>query len=647
MRERSSRANAGDCCANTRICHRFCEATDGLARRGSSPSLASGVDDDPAPRFGSIGLPIAKAPKSKALADRRQHAVRILGFHDDRGRSRRSTVANSASPAKWVGGFRQTATGFDADGAFDAACSRASIRRTGPLSSPPFPTTREPTPVTDGIQKDRLEKLQAMQAQGLDAYPPRVPTGIHIGPVLAEFDAKVGETVTFCGRLAQIRDFGKLRFSHLTDRSGSIQVGFERDRLPDFWPERKRVEANDLVSITGELGRTQKGEPTLWARSVTLASKALRAAPEKWHGLQDQEQRYRQRYVDLFSSEDVRKTFLMRSQIVREVRAYFDSLGYCEVETPILQPIFGGATARPFKTHHNALDMPLYLRIAPELYLKRLIVGGLERVYEIGRVFRNEGISTRHNPEFTMIESYEAWADYRVIMARVEGLFAHLCDKVLAGNTVVTFRDKQFDLKPPFAKAAYLDLFRQHNNDLDWFDHEAVLRRAKELKLATDGIAPHTLANDVFEATVEDTLQGPIFVHDYPVAISPLAKRTPGNPLVTERFEFFVCGMELGNAFSELNDPIDQEQRFVDQQKHKSDEHSNEMDVDFVTALEYGMPPAGGLGIGIDRLCMLLSGSNSIRDVVLFPLLRRIEADAIAPAADASAPKKAGEATES
>ncbi len=489
--------------------------------------------------------------------------------------------------------------------------------------------------MTDGIQKDRLEKLLAMQQAGVDAYPPRVPRGIHIGPVLREFDASIGKTVTFCGRLGQVRDFGKLRFSHLSDRSGSIQVGFERDHLPDFWPDRKRVEANDLVAITGELGRTQKGEPTLWARDVVLASKALRAAPEKWHGLQDQEQRYRQRYVDLFASEDVRKTFLLRSQIVREVRAYFDSLGYCEVETPILQPIFGGAAARPFKTHHNALDMPLYLRIAPELYLKRLIVGGLERVYELGRVFRNEGISTRHNPEFTMIESYEAWADYRDIMDRVEGLFAHLCGAVLDNRTVVTFRDKQFDLKPPFQKASYLELFKQHNSGLDWFDHTAVVQRARQLRLPIDGIAPHKLANDVFEATVEDTLQGPIFVYDYPVAISPLAKRTTADPRVTERFEFFVCGMELGNAFSELNDPIDQEQRFQQQLLHVDEEQPSEMDVDYVTALEYGMPPAGGLGIGIDRLCMLLCGSNSIRDVVLFPLLRRVEQDATVQASSA------------
>jgi lysyl-tRNA synthetase class 2 len=479
--------------------------------------------------------------------------------------------------------------------------------------------------VTDGIAKDRLEKLHALKQAGVDAYPPRVPRGIPIGEVLQAFDQKLGQTVTVCGRLAQIRDFGKLRFSHLLDRTGSIQIGFQRDRLAAFWPDRKRIEGNDLVAITGELGRTQAGEATVWATEVVLAAKALRAAPEKWHGLTDQEQRYRQRYVDLFANPEVQRQFALRSQVVREVRAYFDSLGYHEVETPILQPIFGGATARPFRTHHNALDMQLYLRIAPELYLKRLLVGGMERVYELGRVFRNEGISTRHNPEFTMLESYEAWADYRDIMARVEGLFAHLVEKVLAGKSVVRFRDRDYDLRPPFAKARYLDLFAQHNDGLDWFDQAGVLRRARALGLPADGADPLKLANDVFEATVEDTLQGPIFVHDYPVAISPLAKRTPTDPRVTERFELFVAGMELGNAFSELNDPIDQEQRFHEQLQHQDDEHPGEVDVDYVTALEYGMPPAGGLGVGIDRLTMLFCGSQSIRDVVLFPLLRRVD----------------------
>ncbi|MBL9078037.1 MAG: lysine--tRNA ligase [Planctomycetes bacterium] len=528
---------------------------------------------------------------------------------------------------------------FPAAGATAAFAPSPGRRRC--LGSRAFATPRRRA-VTDGIAKDRLEKLQALRSAGQDPFPARVPRGQPIATVLDDFASRHGQSVTLCGRLGQIRDFGKLRFSHLQDRSGSIQVGFQRERLATFWPERRRVESNDLVSVTGELGTTQKGEPTLWATDVVLASKALRPAPEKWHGLQDTEQRYRMRYVDLFANTDVRAVFAQRSRIVREVRAYFDSLGYLEVETPILQPIFGGAAARPFATHHNALDMELYLRIAPELYLKRLLVGGMERVYEIGRVFRNEGVSTRHNPEFTMLESYEAWADYRDVMDRVEGLFAHLVAKVLGGNGTVAFRGRDYDLTPPFQKARYLDLFAQQNPGVDWFDDAAVRRRARELGLPHDGIAPHTLANDVFEATVEETLQGPVFVHDYPVAISPLAKRLTSDPRVTERFELFVAGMELGNAFSELNDPIDQEQRFVEQVAHKNDETPGEVDVDYVTALEFGMPPAGGLGIGIDRLCMLLCGAASIRDVVLFPLLRRVDPDAAADAA-ATGPGTASE----
>ncbi|MFK7742600.1 MAG: lysine--tRNA ligase [Planctomycetota bacterium] len=488
--------------------------------------------------------------------------------------------------------------------------------------------------MTDGIASDRHDKLKALQAEGIDPFPARVPKGQPIAEVLEGFDGKHGQVVTVAGRLSQVRDFGKLRFSHIGDRTGSIQIGFQRDRLTDWWPMRKKVEANDLVSITGEIGVTQKGENTIWATDVTLASKALRPAPEKWHGLQDQEQRYRMRYVDLFANPEVRDAFALRSKIVREVRHYFDSLGYLEVETPILQPLFGGAAARPFTTHHNTLDMPLFLRIAPELYLKRLIVGGMERVYEIGRVFRNEGISTRHNPEFTMLEGYEAWADYKDVMDRVEGLFGHLVDTVLGGDGKVTFREAEYQLKPPFQRARYLDLFESKNPGVDWFEHDQVLARATELGLKTAGIEASKLANDVFEATVEETLTGPVFVHDYPTAISPLAKRIADDPRVTERFELFVAGMELGNAFSELNDPIDQEERFEEQVEHKDahgdDEAPGEVDDDYVTALEFGMPPAGGLGIGIDRLCMLMTGSTSIRDVVLFPLLRRVDAAAAA-----------------
>lgn len=495
--------------------------------------------------------------------------------------------------------------------------------------------------MTDWIAADRLEKLHALRELQIPPYPSRLPLSEGIPELtsvtacLQDFDARQGEPVAIAGRLTQMRDFGKLRFSHLLDRTGSIQVGFQRDRLAEFWPNRRLIEANDLVVIEGELGRTQKGEPTVWATRVHLAAKALRHAPEKWHGLQDVEARYRMRYVDLFANPPVRETFVLRSRVVTEIRRYFEQLGYLEVETPVLQPIFGGATARPFRTHHNALDMPLYLRIAPELYLKRLIVGGLERVFEIARVFRNEGISTRHNPEFTMLESYEAHADYKVVMERVEGLFGWLLERVLGGNERVTFRGEEYSLRPPFPRRRYLELFAEHNDGLDYFDATGVLARARALGLHSQGVPPEKLANDIYEATVEKHLHGPIFVHDYPVAISPLAKASPEDPRVAERFEFFVAGMEIANAFSELNDPVVQEQRFVAQLALKDEESPSELDEDYVAALEYGMPPAGGLGIGIDRLCMLLSGSDSIRDVVLFPLLRRVRTEDVEAPAEA------------
>jgi len=479
--------------------------------------------------------------------------------------------------------------------------------------------------VTKDLHSDRLKKLRTLEERDIPPFPARtLGTPTPIAEILEDFDRREGETRTVAGRLGQIRDFGKLRFAHLSDRTGSIQCGFQRDRLSKWWPNRKLIEGNDLVLVTGECGKTKKGEPTVWADEVQLLTKALRPAPEKWHGLRDVETRYRMRYVDLFANPEVREVFMLRSRIVREIRAFFDELGYLEVETPILHSIAGGATARPFVTHHNTLDIDLYLRIAPELYLKRLLVGGLERVYEIGRVFRNEGISTRHNPEFTMLESYEAYADYEVVMERVEALFDRLCTRVL-GTSEVRFRDRTYDLKPPFPRRRYLDLFREKNDGLDWFDERGVAERARSLGIFREDLPASKLANDVFEATVEDGLEGPVFVIDYPKAICPLAKAGSEDPRVAERFELFIAGMELGNAFSELNDPLDQESRLEEQIADKDEETPSEVDYDYVAALEYGMPPAGGLGIGIDRLVMLLSGRPSIRDVLLFPLLKPLE----------------------
>ena len=483
--------------------------------------------------------------------------------------------------------------------------------------------------MTKHIHQDRLKKLETLREKDILPYPARVPgEPLAIEKLLVDVDGNSGTQYCIAGRLGQIRDFGKLRFSHLTDRSDKIQVGFERDRLGDWWPGRKLVEANDIVCVTGELGRTKKGEPTLWATEVTLLTKALRPAPEKWHGLTDVETRYRMRYVDLLANEEVRHQFILRSRIIRETRSFFDELGYLEVETPVLHSIPGGAAARPFITKHNALDMELYLRIAPELYLKRLLVGGLERVYEIGRVFRNEGISTRHNPEFTMLESYEAFADYRTVMERVEGIFDRVCSNVI-GTHKIRFRGNEFDLTPPFPKKKYCELFAEHNDGLDFFDEEKVIARAKELDVFKPGLSFEKVANDVFEATVEDKLDGPVFVIDYPKAICPFAKARDDDPRIAERFEVFVAGMELGNAFSELNDPIDQEARLLAQVEDKDDETPSEVDFDYVSALEYGMPPAGGLGIGIDRFTMLMTGSDSIRDVLLFPLLRKVTGEEI------------------
>jgi lysyl-tRNA synthetase class 2 len=435
---------------------------------------------------------------------------------------------------------------------------------------------------------------------------------------------RVGARATIAGRLLNARDFGKLMFAPIVDRTGRLQVGFQRDKLAEWWPTRKLLDGGDIVGVTGELGFTQKGEPTLWAAEVTLLSKSVAPPPEKWHGLVDKELRYRRRYVDLWSSEGVADVFVKRSKILATIRRYLDGEGYLEVETPTLHPIAGGAAAKPFVTHHNALGMDLFLRIAPELYLKRLIVGGLERVFEISRNFRNEGLSARHNPEFTMLELYEAQADYRRMMDIAEQVIVRSA-LAATGATAVSFRGKDYDLHAPFPRRSYVELFRAKNG-FEFDDAPRVKKRAADLGLPAPKSGSESdrwkLMNDVFEATVEDALEGPVLVVDYPVQISPLAKQKPGDPRLTERFEVFVAGMELGNAFSELNDPAEQARRFEEQVASKDPEAPGEVDWDYVQALEYGMPPAGGLGIGIDRLVMVLTGQDSIRDVLLFPAMK-------------------------
>ena len=438
---------------------------------------------------------------------------------------------------------------------------------------------------------DREAKVRALREAGTDPYPARGVDARPIAELLAGAGTAeapgplVGTTVTAAGRLLSLRDFGKLVFAPLLDRTGRIQIGLQRDRLSEWWPQRKLLDGGDLIGVEGELGHTQKGEPTLWARSVRMLAKAVAPPPEKWHGLSDVETRYRRRYVDLWASEGVAAVFEKRSRILRGVRRFLDERGYIEVETPVLQPLFGGAAARPFVTHYNALDAEFFLRIAPELYLKRLVVGGLERVYEIARNFRNEGLSTRHNPEFSMLELYEAQADYRRMMEIVERLF-ELSARAVNGTTKVSFRGTEYDLAAPYPRKSYIELFRSANG-CEFDDEPAVRRRAKELGLDT-AAERWKLMNDVFEATVEDSLTGPVFVVDYPVPICPLATKDPEAP--------------------------------------------GQVDWDYVQALEYGMPPAGGLGIGIDRLVMVLTGQDSIRDVLLFPAMRPLAAAAAAAA---------------
>ncbi|MEE2939725.1 MAG: lysine--tRNA ligase [Planctomycetota bacterium] len=483
--------------------------------------------------------------------------------------------------------------------------------------------------MTDLAHPDRLRKVEAMRAEGVDPYPPRGVDAQPIEAVLAgagtpdEPGPAIGQTVTIAGRLLGLRDFGKLIFAPVVDRTGRLQVGLQKGRLGDWWPRRKWLDAADLVGVTGELAFTQKGEPTIWVDELQLLSKAVAPPPEKWHGLTDVEARYRRRYVDLWASEDVAQVFVKRSKALSTIRHYLEAEGYLEVETPTLHPIMGGAAARPFVTHHNALDADFFLRIAPELYLKRLIVGGLERVFEVSRNFRNEGLSTRHNPEFTMLELYEAQADYRRMMEVTETIFER-CAVALNGGTEIQFRGATFDLKAPFPRKRYTDLFRDHAG-CAFDDEDAVRAKAKELGLDDRSEDYWKVMSDVFDETVEPHLSGPIFVTHYPVQISPLAKQDPEDPRLTERFEVFVSSMELGNAFTELNDPAEQQRRFEEQVASKDPETPGEVDIDYVQALEVGMPPTGGLGIGIDRLVMLLTGQDSIRDVLLFPAMRRVE----------------------
>ena len=432
---------------------------------------------------------------------------------------------------------------------------------------------------------------------------------------------------TIAGRIIAMRSFGKAGFSHIQDGSGKMQIYFQKNTLGD---ERytlfKKLDIGDFIGVKGHLFRTKTGELTLDVTGFTLLSKSLRPLPEKWHGLTDVELRYRQRYVDLIVNPEVKKVFILRTKIIQAIRNFLNERGYLEVETPMMQTIPGGANARPFETHHNALDMDLFLRIAPELYLKRLLVGGFEKVYEINRNFRNEGISTRHNPEFTMLEFYTAYADYWVLLEMTELMISTVTQEVL-GTTNVEFEGQTINLSPPWKRLTYLDSLREAGIAEDVLTNadkafEAAKKLGADVKV---GEPLGKLLNGIFEALVEPKLVQPTFITDYPTDISPLSKKRDDNPAFVERFELFVMGREIANAFSELNDPIDQKERFLKQvsEREAGDEEAQHMDEDFIRALEYGMPPAAGEGIGIDRLVMLLTGSSSIRDVILFPQMKK------------------------
>ena len=481
----------------------------------------------------------------------------------------------------------------------------------------------------------RKEKLDLLRSKGLDPFGKRFERSHLVTDIVEKYGEFENEdlegkdiAVTIAGRIMTKRGKGKAGFAHIQDLSGQIQIYVRQDAIgPEQYEVFKIADLGDIVGITGHVFRTKVGELSVKAEKFELLSKALRPLPDKFHGLKDVEQRYRQRYLDLIMNNESKQTFIARSKIIRSMRNYLDSHGYLEVETPMLHSIPGGAAARPFITHHNALDTELYIRIAIELHLKRLIVGGLEKVYEIGRVFRNEGVSTRHNPEFTMIELYEAYADYKDIMALTENLVAHIAQEIL-GTTKIQYGEYEVDLTPQWKRLHMVDAIKEYTGADFW--KEMTIEEARALaKEHGIEIKEHMdfghIVNEFFEQRVEEKLIQPTFIYGHPVEISPLAKKNAEDPRFTDRFELFIVAREHANAFTELNDPIDQRERFEAQLKER--EHGNDeahlMDEDFIEALEYGLPPTGGLGIGIDRLVMLLTNSPSIRDVLLFPLMRQ------------------------
>jgi lysyl-tRNA synthetase class 2 len=472
------------------------------------------------------------------------------------------------------------------------------------------------------FERQRREKLSRIRELGIDPYGGRYEGAEPAADIKGRFrDGDESQQAKCAGRIVLLRDIGSLIFMTLRDWSGTIQTGLSKKLLGEQWPLVKLFELGDIIGASGRLGKTQTGEITIWADSVTLLSKSLLPPPEKFHGLSDIDLRYRQRYVDLWANPEVMELFRKRSAILRTVREYLTGRGFMEVETPMMQTIAGGAAAKPFVTHHNTLDMDLFLRIAPELFLKRLLVGGMEKVFEINRNFRNEGLSTRHNPEFTMLELYQAYADYEVMMDLTEELICLLVGKYCGGEQV-QFGEVTVNYSKPWRRATYAELLKEYSGcDID--DTNSVRAKAAKLGLNEAEMDDVVVVNEVFKTTVENNLVAPTFVMDYPSELCPLTRRKKDEPRYAERFELYIGGMELANAYTELNDPAVQEENFKIQLRGQ-EETMAKMDADFITALKYGMPPAGGLGIGIDRLVMVLTGATSIRDVVLFPLLRPV-----------------------
>ena len=470
------------------------------------------------------------------------------------------------------------------------------------------------------LEQTRIEKLNKLREKGVDPYGACYDNATPLNEVIENYsEEEEGKKVKCAGRIMTMRPHGKATFLHIKDWTGKLQVYVKMNTVGEEKYEIFRLlDLGDIIGVEGGLVKTRTGEITVFADDITVLSKALLPPPEKWHGLKDVEIRYRQRYIDLSSNDDVMDLFLKRSNIIKSIRNFLDNRKFVEVETPMMQPIPGGAVAKPFITHHNVLDMELFLRIAPELYLKRLLVGGMERVYEINRNFRNEGLSTRHNPEFTMMELYQAYSDYNGMMELTETLISGLAHD-LYGTFEVPYGERTIDLSPPWQRSTFSELLSKYASvDLD--DEEGLKAKGKELGMDVKGVHKDIIAEHIFGELVEKELWNPTFVIDYPVSICPLTKACEDNPNLAQRFEMYIATMELANSYSELNEPLEQSKRFHEQ---AADDTEGKIDEDFLKALKYGMPPAGGLGIGIDRLVMILTNSASIRDVILFPLLRQ------------------------